>query len=171
MLPREREERRHQRGAPLLHVAPLLDRPDDRGVRGRSANAALLQLPDQARLGVAGGGLRLVAARGRVDGVEDLADAQGRQDALLILELRVGVVGALDVGAEEAGERDHLAGRGEDGGATGAYAMLCAYGWVASGLYDTVMVLGVERATDCFDFESMTDVVSGAAWVILAPAS
>jgi len=44
-----------------------------------------------------------------------------------------------------------------NGGATGAYAMLAAYTWVASGLYDTVLVLGVERATDCFDFESMTE--------------
>jgi acetyl-CoA C-acetyltransferase len=35
--------------------------------------------------------------------------------------------------------------RVSNGGATGAYAMLCAYGWVASGLYDTVLVLGVER--------------------------
>lgn len=54
-----------------------------------------------------------------------------------------------------------------NGGATGAYAMLCAYGWVASGLYDTVMVLGVERATDCFDFESMTEtpeVIKTIGW-------
>ncbi|MBI2346283.1 MAG: thiolase family protein [Deltaproteobacteria bacterium] len=54
-----------------------------------------------------------------------------------------------------------------NGGATGAYAMHCAYAWVASGLYDTVMVLGVERATDCFDFESMTEtpeVIKTIGW-------
>lgn len=57
--------------------------------------------------------------------------------------------------------------RVSNGGATGAYAMLCAYGWVASGLYDTVLVLGVERATDCFDFESMTEtpeVIKTIGW-------
>ncbi len=54
-----------------------------------------------------------------------------------------------------------------NGGATGAYAMHCAYAWVASGLYDTVMVLGVERATDCFDFESMSEtpeVIKTIGW-------
>jgi len=54
-----------------------------------------------------------------------------------------------------------------NGGATGAYAMLAAYTWVASGLYDTVLVLGVERATDCFDFESMTEtpeVIKTIGW-------
>lgn len=57
--------------------------------------------------------------------------------------------------------------RVSNGGATGAYAMLCAYGWVASGLYDTVLVLGVERATDCFDFQSMTEtpeVIKTIGW-------
>ena len=54
-----------------------------------------------------------------------------------------------------------------NGGATGAYAMLTAYSLVASGLYDTVMVLGVEKATDCFDFESMTEtpeVIKTIGW-------
>lgn len=53
------------------------------------------------------------------------------------------------------------------GGATGAYAMLTAYTWVASGLYDVVMCLGVEKATDCFDFESMTstpEVIKTIGW-------
>lgn len=57
--------------------------------------------------------------------------------------------------------------RVSNGGATGAYAMLCAYGWVASGLYDTVLVLGVERATDCFDFQSMSEtpeVIKTIGW-------
>lgn len=54
-----------------------------------------------------------------------------------------------------------------NGGATGAYAMLAAYAWIASGLYDVVLVLGVERATDCFDFESMTEtpeVIKTIGW-------
>jgi acetyl-CoA C-acetyltransferase len=54
-----------------------------------------------------------------------------------------------------------------NGGATGAYAMLAAYSFVASGLYDSVLVLGVEKATDCFDFESMTEtpeVIKTIGW-------
>lgn len=54
-----------------------------------------------------------------------------------------------------------------NGGATGAYAMLAAWSWIASGLYDTVLVLGVEKATDCFDFESMTEtpeVIKTIGW-------
>ena len=53
------------------------------------------------------------------------------------------------------------------GGATGAYAMLAAYTWVKSGLYDVVLCLGVEKATDCFDFESMTstpEVIKTIGW-------
>ncbi len=53
------------------------------------------------------------------------------------------------------------------GGATGAYAMLTAWNWVASGLYDVVISLGVEKATDCFDFESMTstpEVIKTIGW-------
>lgn len=53
------------------------------------------------------------------------------------------------------------------GGATGAYAMLTAYTWVASGLYDVVLCLGTEKATDCFDFESMTstpEVIKTIGW-------
>jgi acetyl-CoA C-acetyltransferase len=53
------------------------------------------------------------------------------------------------------------------GGATGAYAMLTAYTWVASGLYDIVMCLGVEKATDAFDFGSQTstpEVIKTIAW-------
>jgi len=53
------------------------------------------------------------------------------------------------------------------GGATGSYTMLTAYTWVASGLYDVVLALGVEKATDCFDFESMTstpEVIKSIGW-------
>src|SRR5512136_980338 len=54
-----------------------------------------------------------------------------------------------------------------NGGATGAYAMMAAWSWIASGLYDTVLVLGVEKATDCFDYESMTEtpeVIKTIGW-------
>ena len=50
----ERDERRHQRGALLEHVAAVQDRADDRGVRGRPADLPVFQLLDQRRLGVAG---------------------------------------------------------------------------------------------------------------------
>ena len=44
-----------------------------------------------------------------------VADGAGRQDRLLILELGLRVVAALDVGAAESGELDGLARGGEDG--------------------------------------------------------
>lgn len=53
------------------------------------------------------------------------------------------------------------------GGATGAYAMLAGYTMVKSGLYDTVLCLGVEKCTDCFDFDSMTstpEVIKSIGW-------
>ena len=40
------------------------------------------------------------------------------------------------------------------GGATGIYTMYNAYNWVASGMHDVVLVLGVEKALDCYDFEA-----------------
>ncbi|OGZ29835.1 MAG: hypothetical protein A2931_02265 [Candidatus Niyogibacteria bacterium RIFCSPLOWO2_01_FULL_45_48] len=46
--------------------------------------------------------------------------------------------------------------RCSSGGATGAYTMLEGYTWVASGLYDLVLVLGVEKALDCYDFEAQS---------------
>ena len=51
---REGEERGHQRGALLEHVAPVKDRADDRRVGRRAADLPVLELLDQARLGVAG---------------------------------------------------------------------------------------------------------------------
>ncbi|MBI4456386.1 MAG: thiolase family protein [Acidobacteria bacterium] len=53
------------------------------------------------------------------------------------------------------------------GGATGSYTMMTAYTWVASGLYDIVLALGVEKATDCFDFQSRTstpEVIKTIGW-------
>jgi acetyl-CoA C-acetyltransferase len=54
-----------------------------------------------------------------------------------------------------------------NGGATGGYGLRAAFAEVASGLSDTVMILGVEKATDCFDFQSMTEtpeVIKTIAW-------
>lgn len=44
--------------------------------------------------------------------------------------------------------------RVSNGGATGAYSMLAGYNMVASGQYDLVLVVGVEKALDCYDFEA-----------------
>ncbi|RMF91261.1 MAG: thiolase family protein [Nitrospinota bacterium] len=44
--------------------------------------------------------------------------------------------------------------RVSNGGATGAYAMLTGYNMIASGLYDLMLVFGVEKALDCYDFEA-----------------
>jgi len=44
--------------------------------------------------------------------------------------------------------------RVSNGGATGAYAMLAGYNMVASGQYDLMLVFGVEKALDCYDFEA-----------------
>lgn len=44
--------------------------------------------------------------------------------------------------------------RVSNGGATGAYAMLAGYNMIASGQYDLMLVLGVEKALDCYDFEA-----------------
>ena len=52
--------------------------------------------------------------RRRLDHVEHLPHLERRQQPLLVLELGVGIVGALHVGAQEAREADHLAGGGEE---------------------------------------------------------
>ena len=44
------------------------------------------------------------------------------------------------------------------GGATGGSALRCGYAEVASGLYDIVLVLGVEKCADCFDYFSSNPV-------------
>ena len=57
--------------------------------------------------------------------------------------------------------------RVSNGGATGAYAMSVAHAYVAAGRYDTCLVLGVEKATDCFDFTSNTstpEVIKVIGW-------
>ena len=57
--------------------------------------------------------------------------------------------------------------RVSNGGATGAYTMSAAHAYVAAGRYDVVLVLGVEKATDCFDFQSMSntpEVIKTIGW-------
>jgi acetyl-CoA C-acetyltransferase len=54
-----------------------------------------------------------------------------------------------------------------NGGSTGVYTLAAAYAFVASGIHDTMLVLGVEKATDCFDFTSMSatpEVIKTIAW-------
>jgi acetyl-CoA C-acetyltransferase len=53
------------------------------------------------------------------------------------------------------------------GGATGAYTMSAAHAYIAAGRFKTALVLGVEKATDCFDFSSMSatpEVIKSIAW-------
>ncbi len=54
-----------------------------------------------------------------------------------------------------------------NGGATGAYTMSAAHAYLAAGRFKTALVLGVEKATDCFDFFSMSatpEVIKTIAW-------
>ncbi len=54
-----------------------------------------------------------------------------------------------------------------NGGATGAYTMSAAHAYVAAGRFRTALVLGVEKATDCYDFQSMSstpEVIKTIAW-------
>lgn len=53
------------------------------------------------------------------------------------------------------------------GGATGGYAFRAAYAEVASGLSDTVMLVGVEKGQDCFDwaqYKSTPEVLKSIAY-------
>lgn len=54
-----------------------------------------------------------------------------------------------------------------NGGATGAYTISAAHAYVAAGRFKAVLVLGVEKATDCFDFQSMSatpEVIKTIGW-------
>lgn len=46
--------------------------------------------------------------------------------------------------------------RVSNGGATGAYSMLVGYNLIASGQYDLVLVFGVEKALDSYDYEAQS---------------
>ena len=101
-------------------ITPIHDRADNRGIGGGATDALLLQHLDQGRLAVAGRWLGLVA-----EGLDQLAAGaiahlEAGQEHLLALQGGIGVVAALHVGAEEAGEVDPLAAGAEAGGAHGA---------------------------------------------------
>lgn len=54
-----------------------------------------------------------------------------------------------------------------NGGATGAYTLSAAHAYLAAGRFKTALVLGVEKATDCFDFQSMSatpEVIKTIGW-------
>src|SRR5690606_27840916 len=99
---REGGERRHQGGALLEHVPPVLDGGHDRRIGGGTTHAQLLQPLDQRRLGVAGRWLGGVPG-----GLETLHRQvytllEGRQDAFLVV--CVLFVPPLDVRREESRE-------------------------------------------------------------------
>ncbi|RLB26483.1 MAG: hypothetical protein DRG71_02070 [Deltaproteobacteria bacterium] len=53
------------------------------------------------------------------------------------------------------------------GGATGAYTISAAHAYLSAGRFKTALVLGVEKATDCFDFSSMSatpEVIKTIGW-------
>jgi len=53
------------------------------------------------------------------------------------------------------------------GGATGAYTISAAHAYLAGERFKTALVLGLEKATDCFDFLSMSatpEVIKTIAW-------
>ena len=65
------------------------------------------------------------------------------------------------------GMQDKFGIRVSNGGATGAYALSAAHAYVAAGRFDTMLVLGVEKSTDCFDFQSMSatpEVIKTIGW-------
>ncbi len=112
----EGRERRDQGRALLEHVLAPQDRVDDAGVGRRAPDATPLQLLDQGRFRQPGGRLGRVLARRDLVGGEHVTLLERREDALLVCERFVGVVGALDIGATVAGKRDRLAPRFEDRG-------------------------------------------------------
>ena len=107
---RERGPRGHERGALAPHVAARLDRLDHRRVRRRAADAALLELLHEARLGVARGRLGLVRrpARARCTRPPSPSATDGRRASRFDL---VALVDVFDVGAPPAEEVVRLARR------------------------------------------------------------
>ncbi len=116
---REGGERRDQRGALLEQVAAVEVGADHRHVGRRTADLAVFQLLDQRRLGVAGRRAGGVLGGGEVHRVQRVGLGQRRQAALVVVQLRVRVVGALDVGLQEPVEADDLARGAELGLAAG----------------------------------------------------
>jgi acetyl-CoA C-acetyltransferase len=65
------------------------------------------------------------------------------------------------------GMQDKFGIRITTGGATGAYTISAAHAYLAAGRFKTALVLGVEKATDCFDFSSMSatpEVIKTIGW-------
>ncbi len=65
------------------------------------------------------------------------------------------------------GMQDKFGIRISNGGATGAYTMSAAHAYIAAERFDVALVLGVEKATDCFDFRSMSstpEVIKTIGW-------
>src|SRR5262249_30259919 len=109
---RERQPRRHQRGALLVDVTTVEDRPDDRCVRRRPADLPLFQLADQGRLGETSRWTRLVPGRLQRLDADHVALGELGQPRLTVVTL-LGVVGTLDVRLEETVEGDHAPRAGE----------------------------------------------------------
>ncbi len=105
----------HQRGALLPDVAAVLDGLHDRRVGGGAADAELLEPLDQRGLGEAGGRRGGVALGLELGRRERLADGEHGQQRLAVVEGGIGIVGALHVGPQVAGERDGPTGGGELG--------------------------------------------------------
>ena len=96
-------------------VTPVGDGANDAGVGRRPANALFFEHLHQGCLAVARRGLGLVAQGFDALAVGGISHRQGRQQHLLALKGRIGIVAALHVGPEEAGEINPLA-RGPEGG-------------------------------------------------------
>ncbi|MFW6147114.1 MAG: thiolase family protein [Thermodesulfobacteriota bacterium] len=65
------------------------------------------------------------------------------------------------------GMQDKFGIRITNGGATGVYTMSAAHAYLAAGRFKTALVVGVEKATDCFDFSSMSatpEVIKSIGW-------
>ena len=118
----ERHPAGHESVAARHDVATVLDRLDDRRIRRRTTDTQVLHLLHQAGLGVAGRRVGRVTVRGDLGGGEGVTLRQVGQALLGVVGdiATVGQTGGLHVGAEEAGEGDGAAGRGELGLLTGA---------------------------------------------------
>ena len=101
---------RHE--APLLqpHIVPVLQGLQDGGIGGGAADAELLHLFHQARLGVAGRGLGEVLARHHLAALRGIALAHRGQRLVLVIGREARVVDILAVELQVAVEGDDLAG-------------------------------------------------------------
>ena len=105
---REREEGRDERGALLEHVSAIDDGREDRRVRRRAADAAILERLDERRLRVPRRRARRVALGLEREEGDLLPVGQLRKASLLVV--LGGLVPARLVGGEKAAEGEHGAG-------------------------------------------------------------